>query len=72
MNWGIVLTIQVIVWLIVIVEWKQLKKLSRKGKVLFSSLLLISVIFSFLNLETLAGPRTVLDQIFGPLGDILE
>lgn len=72
MNWNTVLTVQVFVWLIVLFEWKRLKKLSKADKITFASLIIISVLLSFLNLESLSGPITLLQYILGPFGKMME
>jgi len=67
-NWGTILTVQVIIWLMIVVEWKKLKKAPKANKITFGTILVLISIMSFFNLESLPGPITFLHYIFGPLG----
>ncbi|WP_172799133.1 hypothetical protein [Bacillus sp. FJAT-29814] len=64
--------VQVLIWLIVIFEWKRLKKASKADRLTFAVILTLTALMSFFNLETLPGPITLLQYIFGPLGRIME
>ncbi|TCN26500.1 hypothetical protein EV146_10321 [Mesobacillus foraminis] len=52
-------------------EWKQLKKASKADRITFSSILILSALMSFFNLENIPGPISFLHYLFGPLGRIL-
>lgn len=71
-DWTTVFWVQVLIWCIYLLERKQLKKASKADKFIFTSILLLSAIASFMNLEYLQGPITFLKYIFGPLGRFME
>jgi hypothetical protein len=71
-HWGTVFVVQVFIWLIVLFEWKRLRNASRADAITFATILTLSALLSFLNLENLPGPITLLQYIFGPLGRIME
>ncbi|MCM3089749.1 MULTISPECIES: hypothetical protein [unclassified Cytobacillus] len=71
-DWTTIVIVQVLIWLIVIFEWKQLKKSSKTDKITFAAILSISTLLSFFNLEDLPGPISLLHYIFGPLGKMME
>ena len=71
-NWTIVLIVQVLIWLIVIFEWKRLKNASKADRIIFVSILILATLMSFFNLENLPGPLTLLQYVFGPLGRIMN
>ena len=72
LNWTTVFIVQVIIWLIVLFEWKQFKKALKADRITFSVILILSAFMSFFNLENLPGPITLLQYIFGPLGRLME
>jgi hypothetical protein len=67
-EWSVILLVQVLIWMIVLFEWKNLKKASKANKITFASILMLSMFLSFIKLENLPGPITLLHYIFGPLG----
>ncbi|WP_394236225.1 hypothetical protein [Niallia oryzisoli] len=71
-NWTTVFLVQVVIWFIVLFEWKQLKNRSKADKFTLAGILIISALLSFLNLENVPGPMTFLQYIFGPLGRLME
>jgi len=71
-NWSTVLTVQAVIWLIVLFEWKHLKKASKGTKITFATLLALAAFMSFINLENTPGPITFLHYIFAPLGKLME
>ncbi|MBY0098229.1 hypothetical protein [Mesobacillus maritimus] len=71
-EWSIILLVQVLIWMIVLFEWKNLKKASKANKITFASILILSMILSFAKLEYLPGPITLLHYIFGPWGWFME
>lgn len=71
-NWVTIVMVQVFIWSIVFLEWKQFKKAPKKDKITFSAILLLSAIFSLLHLENLPGPITLLRIIFAPFVRMME
>lgn len=71
-NWNTVFVVQVLIWLIVLFEWKRLKNASKADRITFAAILILSALMSFFNLENLPGPLTLLQYIFGPLGGIMK
>lgn len=67
-DWSTVLGVQVLIWSIVLFEWKRLKKAKMSDRIPFAVILMISAVLSFFNLENLPGPLTLIHYIFGPLG----
>lgn len=71
-NGNTIFAVQVLIWLIVLFEWKRLKDASKGEKITFTAILTLSALMSFFNLENLPGPITLLHYIFDPLGKIME
>lgn len=71
-GWSTVFAVQVLIWCIVLFEWKRLKKAKLADKIPFAVILMLSAVLSFFNLENLPGPLTLLHYIFGPLGRWME
>jgi hypothetical protein len=71
-NWKTVLLVQVLVWVIVLLERKQLKNAPKADRITFAVILFLSTLASFHNLENLQGPITFLKYILGPLGRMME
>ena len=71
-DWMTVLILQVCIWSIVLYDWKQLKKAPKTDKITVSVILTLSFILSFLNLENMPGPLTVLRYLFDPLARIMQ
>ncbi len=71
-NWNTIFVVQVLIWLIVLFEWKRLKNAPKADKITFVTILILSALLSFFQLDNLPGPMTFLDYIFGPLGKIME
>lgn len=71
-SWGTVFGIQGLIVIIVLFEWKRLKKASKADIITFSAILLLSEMIAFFNLENVPGPLTLLQYIFGPLSILME
>src|SRR5690606_6994411 len=65
-NWFTILAVQVFIWFIILLERKHLKKAPLVDRIIFISILILSAFLSFMNVENLPGPTTVLRFIFGP------
>lgn len=72
LDWMTLFILQVCIWSIVLYDWKQLKKAPKTDKITVSVILILSFFLSFLNLENLPGPITLLRYIFEPLGRIMQ
>lgn len=72
LDWYTVFVVQVFIWLIVLFEWRRIKKGSKADRITFAAILTLSALMSFFNLENLPGPITLLQYIFGPLGRMME
>lgn len=72
LDWMTVFILQVCIWSIVLYDWKQLKKAQKTDKITISVLLILSFILSFLNLENMPGPITLLRYLFDPLTRFMQ
>lgn len=72
LDWMTVFILQVCIWSIVLYDWKQLKKATKTDKFTVSVILILSFILSFINLENMPGPITVLSYLFDPLARIMQ
>lgn len=72
LDWLTVCILQVCIWSIVLYDWKQLKKAPKTDKITVSVLLVLSLILSFLNLENMPGPITLLRYLFDPLAKFMQ
>ncbi len=72
MNWSVGLTVLVLVGLIILFEKNRLMGLKKVEKIIFVSILIVSVGLSFFNLEKVPGPTTLLHYIFGSLGKFMQ
>lgn len=71
-DWMTVIILQVCIWSIVIYDWKQLKKAPKTDKITVSVILAFSFILSFISLENMPGPITVLRILFDPLARMMQ
>jgi len=71
-DWKTVFLVQVVVWAIYLFERRQLKNGQKADRITFAAILFFSTLASFMKLETLQGPITLLKYIFGPLGRFME
>lgn len=58
--------------LILITDWKLIKKVTKLEKILFSILLLLALIPAFFNLDNEPGPITFIELLFGAFGNFME
>jgi hypothetical protein len=58
--------------LILITDWKLIKKVTKLEKILFSILLLLALIPTFFNLDNVPGPITFIELLFGAFGNFME
>ena len=58
--------------LILITDWKLIKKVTKLEKILFSILLLIALIPTFFNLDNVPGHITFIELLFGAFGNFME
>lgn len=58
--------------LILITDWKLIKKATKLEKILFSILLLLALIPAFFNLDNVPGPITFIELLFGAFGNFME
>lgn len=72
LDWMTVIILQVCIWSIVLYDWKQLKKAPKTDKITVSVILALSFILSFISLENMPGPITVLRFLFDPLARIMQ
>ncbi|MBD8038521.1 hypothetical protein H9635_17385 [Solibacillus sp. A46] len=72
LDWMTIFIIQVCIWSIVLYDWKRLKKAPKTDKITVSVILMLSIILSFINLENMPGPITVLRYLFDPLAKIMQ
>lgn len=72
LDWMTIFIIQVCIWSIVLYDWKRLKKAPKTDKITVSVILMLSIILSFINLENMSGPITVLRYLFDPLAKIMR
>lgn len=70
-DWITVLILQVCICSIVLYDWKQLKKAPKTDKIA-ASVILILLFLSFVNLENLPGPITLLRYLIEPLGRTIQ
>lgn len=71
-GWKTFLLVQVVVWAIYLFERRQLKNGPRTDRITFAAILFITTLTSFMNLENLQGPITLLKYMFGPMGRFME
>lgn len=64
-NWSTIVVTQFFVWLIILVERKHFKKISKGDKITFIILLSLATVASFFNLIHLPGPLSMLRAVFG-------
>ena len=72
MSMGMILLVQVFVWMILLLEWKWLKQSSKKEKVTLALILGLCVLLSFLNVEQLPGLVTLLETTFRPINHFMQ
>ncbi|MCM3588391.1 hypothetical protein M3182_22190 [Mesobacillus maritimus] len=70
--WNTIFLVQAFIWLIVLFEWKRMKNISKADKITIAAILVLSAMMSFLKVENVPGPITLLHYIFGPLGKLME
>ncbi|NOU97274.1 hypothetical protein GC093_29195 [Paenibacillus sp. LMG 31456] len=66
--WGVTIAVLLITWY----EWKRLKTMPKKDKLVLISLLLLVWFMSMLDLPKTPGPTTFLHFIFKPFRPLLE
>lgn len=74
MNWLIILGLSIIIYLIILVEWKKLDVNQSREKIALLSLSIlgwiIGVILTFF--PNIPGPTQFIDWLFKPLGEFLK
>jgi ABC-type Co2+ transport system permease subunit len=71
-NWNTAFIFQILIWLVVLFEWKRLKRYSKTDRNTLVAILSLTAIMSLFYLDSLPGPITLLHYIFSPLGTLME
>ncbi|KQL49903.1 hypothetical protein AN963_09505 [Brevibacillus choshinensis] len=72
MKWGVIVTMTVLAVLLILYEWPRVKKLPKKDKVVFLTLVFMAWVLSMFDLPNVPGPTTLVQALFKPFGIVLE
>ncbi|QRG65083.1 hypothetical protein [Brevibacillus choshinensis] len=67
MKWGLILSMTALAVVLILYEWPRVKKLTKKDKWVFLTLVTISWVLSMFDLPNLPGPTTIVQSILKPL-----
>jgi hypothetical protein len=71
-RWGAFLGTTIIIAVIILFQWPKMKQHPKKDKMAFFMLLLFAWVLSMFDLPNMAGPVTLIEALFKPVGQFME